>query len=70
MITLRPILAKPHITINQQSKLSAHVEQPHKKIKRKCVKHDCTVGLAEIGQNGTKSQKRSRTVAFLCKIEF
>ena len=28
------------------------------------------VGLAEIGQNGPKSQKRSRTVVFLCKIEF
>ena len=28
------------------------------------------LGLAEIGQNGPKSQKRSRSVVFLCKIEF
>ena len=31
---------------------------------------DFAIGLAEIGQNGQKSQQRSRTVVFLCKIEF
>ena len=30
----------------------------------------CPVGLAEIGQNGQISQKRSRSVVFLCKNEF
>ena len=32
--------------------------------------HTSTLGLAEIGQNGPTSQKRSRSVVFLCKNEF
>ena len=33
-----------------------------------CAMHTYALGLAEIGQNSPKSQKRSRTVEFLCKI--
>ena len=50
-----------------ENKQGGGAAQPGAKVKEK---EGCTVGLAEIGQNGPTSQKRSRSVVFLCKNEF